>query len=373
MDIFFVYYGTAGSSGLYMDEIYNALNKNYKIMMFVNYYYPFKMSNAKKIFFKYTEKHEDNVFLKYLNGNLRKVVRIIELILGYVYILFHLIKYKPKVLNYSLINLPLSQYFIKIVKKFFPGVKIILTCHDVEPYSSTKIINYDYIYKISDFLLVHNKASENILIDKYKVNKEKIRFHDFPLMDLSKIEEPISINLRNTTKFLFIGYIREEKGVDLLIEAWESLRNFEKANLTIAGFLPSEVHIDFSQISKFTNVELIIKRLSDKEYAQLVSDSDFVILPYKQVGNSGVLSTIASFNKIVIASDLPTFKESKLISSDLLFENNNIEELCNIIKKCTKLNKDQIDYYKNEQRRELERMVSEFNDSVNLVYRTIIE
>ncbi|GHV04230.1 hypothetical protein FACS189416_2110 [Bacteroidia bacterium] len=53
-NIFHIYYGTQGNGGLYLDEIYSALNfAGFKQKVFVSYYYPFNY--GEKVFFRKTD------------------------------------------------------------------------------------------------------------------------------------------------------------------------------------------------------------------------------------------------------------------------------------------------------------------------------
>lgn len=335
MDIFHIYCNTAGNSGLYMQEIYEALKCRYSQIIFVNYYYPFTDKDIKRIFFKFTEIDENNKFNKYFNAFFRKVIRITELVIGYTKTLIFINKYKPRIINLSLTNMPFTIEYLWLIRRVSPNSKIIITCHDVLPYKSTSYINYDKIYNTSDYLLVHNKTSKEILLNSFNQDENKVLKHEFPLMDLSKIksnENVVNYTDKNIKKFLFIGYMREEKGVDVLIKAWEQIGDRNDCKLTIAGFKPQDVKLDFSKIDSFKNVELVIKKLSDKEYINIVQDTDYVIFPYKQVGNSGVLSTIVSLNKIPIVSNLEVFIKNRFTEKEYTFKSENTNDLTELLR-----------------------------------------
>lgn len=69
-----------------------------------------------------------------------------------------------------------------------------------------------------------------------------------------------------------------------------------------------------TRLATYTN-----KKLSDSEYYSVVNDSDYVVFPYLQVGNSGVLSSVISLGKVPVTSKLKTFEESSFVSGSMMF------------------------------------------------------
>src|SRR5699024_1867494 len=135
----------------------------------------------------------------------------------------------------------------------------------------TSRIKYQEIYDYADFLIVHTQNAINILKELYKVNANKILYHPFPIIDLSLLRKHESKeHKKEQPNFLFIGVIRQEKGVQNLIDAWERLGPSFPAQLHIAGFKPDDVQIDTNKINNFPNVKLTIRSLSDMEYFDAV-------------------------------------------------------------------------------------------------------
>lgn len=374
MDIFHIYYGTAGNSGIYTNEIFNGLNNKYSQLLFVNHYYPFNNKEAKKVFFKYTEKHENNRW-KLRSKLIRKLLRMLELFKGYFIVLKDVQKHKPKLINYNLINLPGCNLLFNLVRLISPNTKIMVTCHDVKAFSSTSLINYHKVYKKADYLLVHNEISSKVLKNEFNIEDEKIIEHDFPLMDLGTLSVDKSYSAKSDTiiKFLFIGSIRKEKGVSLLIDAWSKIGDLPSVQLTIAGQISDEVHLNFDRIQRFKNVELKLDRLNDNEYYKLIKDTDFVIFPYTQIGNSGVLSTIVNMNCIIISSDLEYFIENPYVYNELTFKSGNHEELYSLINKTINLSFEERNQYLVKTREAVEQHKSAFKENIVKSYTKVLK
>lgn len=374
-NIVHIHVNSAGNSGLYVHQIFNALESIGEQTIFVNKYYPFGGDNVRKRFFPLTERCEYNphgVFLKF--NLLRKVIRLLELICTNIRILLYVYKKKPEIINYSLTNMPGIIPFLNAIRKVSRKSKIVITCHDVNPFASTTHLNYKKIYDIADYLLVHNDYSKRQLTDIYHQRKEKIIFHTFPLLDLSLLgNKKVNIAEEKKIKILFIGAMRQEKGVDFLVNTWQRFGENFDYELTIAGYKPSEVKIDFSKIGYLKNVKLLIGHLSDDEYASLIADTDYVIFPYIQVGNSGVLSTIASMRKVPITSQLPVFLESGYVSKQLTFPVGDANALLSLLNNLIEIDAHQYEEFANKVEYEFRRIASIFSDEVKSLYKRIIE
>lgn len=313
--IYHIYWGTSGNSGLYLDEIYQVLKKEgISQKVFVNYYYPFDYGD--KIFFK----RGDIAMSKY-KGKIRKFFQLQEVICGYVKILYVSRRDRPELINYSHVGQSyfFIPWFLKMLKKV-SDAKLMITCHDVNPHSIGKgeMTNRYKIFHTADYLLVHTEKSIEELHDVFDIDKSKVYIHPFPLMDLSKLTKDC-LNPYTPTDFLFIGHLRKDKGIEFLLESWpEFHRIFPKAKLRICGQCLPGIHFDQNLLEK-CNVEFNLRYISDDEYYHYVKAAKYVVLPYLQGTNSGIISTVLSLGTDVITSDLPMFTQNPLVSKENTF------------------------------------------------------
>lgn len=329
IDILHIYSGTSGYSGIYIDEIYRSLKNEFNQEVIVNAYFPYNY--GKKIYYRYSDLCKSpNLFS---GKKIRLYVRFMELFYALVYSFMYILFHKVAIVNYSLISsLKIEIYFLKSLK-IFTSSKVIITCHDVIPFQTgystyqKDMSNRLKFYSLADKLIVHNQYSKDTLISKYKINENKIVCFPFPLMRLDKLYTTYFEKKNKKIRFSFIGHLRKEKGIDLLIEAWSIFFSDQKnAELIIAGNLPKGFNFNFDKI-RGMNFTLINRFLFNKEYAELILESDFIVLPYIAGTNSGIPSSVFSLNRLIIASNINLFKDGVLIPYEFLFEANNIDSL----------------------------------------------
>jgi O-antigen/teichoic acid export membrane protein/glycosyltransferase involved in cell wall biosynthesis len=91
-------------------------------------------------------------------------------------------------------------------------------------------------------------------------------------------------------RFLFVGKIAEYKGVEDLIIAFSQLPAGVRASLTIAGACPDPDHA--ARLRELTGatpgpVTLRLEHIPENELAQLFTDADAVVLPFRRITTSG--------------------------------------------------------------------------------------
>lgn len=377
IDILHIYSGTSGNAGLYLDEIYKSLRNNYNQQVIVSAYYPFNY--GKKIFYKYSDLGNN---LRYrFKGKLRHYIRFFELCFSCIYIYFFLLFNKVKVINYSLItNIFVERWLLFFIKKTF-RIKLLITCHDVLPFATyssfeKELIKKSKFFDLADALIVHNENSILDLKKFYRIDKQKIIKFPFPVMDLTHFlsSKPENVNSAGNEliTFGFVGHLRKEKGIAILIEAWEIFFSKEKkVELIIAANVPRTISFDFKEIKK-KNLTLIEKYVSDNEYIEILSKCDFLILPYKRGTNSGIPSSALTVNTLVITSDIPLFNNMPYILDCLKFNSENVDSLVKVLEFARGLEKEVRNGLINESKILLKEFRKEFNKQITLVFNRLL-
>jgi glycosyltransferase involved in cell wall biosynthesis len=103
---------------------------------------------------------------------------------------------------------------------------------------------------------------------------------------------------------LCFGLMRPYKGIDLLLEAW---RGIEDAELWIAG--APRMDITALRASAPPRVRFVPRFIGDDELPAYFRRADLVVLPYREIDQSGVLFTALAFGKPLLLSDVGGFPE----------------------------------------------------------------
>lgn len=127
-------------------------------------------------------------------------------------------------------------------------------------------------------------------------------------MDVSVAREKIGISSTKKT-LLFFGLIRDYKGLDLLLDAFNSLDG--SYQLLIVGEVYSKLDLYQSKIDQSPNKERIHflnKYIQDSEVNLYFSAADLCVLPYRTATQSGITATSFHFDVPILATNVGGFK-----------------------------------------------------------------
>lgn len=145
--------------------------------------------------------------------------------------------------------------------------------------------------------------------------------HETMLLYERDCELSIPLDLSKPT-FLFYGFIRTYKGLDLLKEAHSLLsKEYDKFNLIIAGGGSDPT---LSYFEKQKNCFVINRFMTDEELMKLNRICSVVVLPYKSASQSGIILTSFMFGNPIIATNVGALAETiKDEYNGLIVEPNN--------------------------------------------------
>ena len=243
-------------------------------------------------------------------------------------------------------DLFISQYWMTffgpaiggVQKKLEKGTKRISILHNVIPHEKRFFDSY-----ANKSFLKHN---EGFVVLSDAVLKDLLTI--VPGAKYLRIDHPVynqfgdkrerndalkSLNLSIDKKYLlFFGFIRDYKGLDLLLKSMVGLP--EEYELIVAG----EIYGSFDKYQQIIDKEKIAKRvhlfsqyIPDDEVTTYFSASDVCILPYKNATQSGITAISHHFDLPIIATDVGGLKETILHEKTGLMIQPNSEELKNAI------------------------------------------
>ena len=199
-------------------------------------------------------------------------------------------------------------------KLFLPKGKVVMACHNVStPKGATKSrlarINTGFVLRNFRNIQVFSKSQRQVLESRYK--GKNVLEAPLALKDYGSPETSQTVEDKGFVRFLNFGIIRDYKRVDLLIEAACLLyeRGFRNFRISIAGSCP-EWEEKYAAAVKYPEVfELDIRRIPNDEVANLFAVSDYFVMPYQDIAQSGAITVAFQYNVPVIVSDIPQFRE----------------------------------------------------------------
>lgn len=198
-----------------------------------------------------------------------------------------------------------------IVNRF--GFKKVLTIHDVSDFrGGGSAIPRKYILSSFDHFIVHNDFSRRQLEEIHDGQNISVIPHGHYLHSVNEL--PYVPDATKPLQLLFFGQIKKVKGLDVLLTAMGRVTEERPdVHLTIAGKVWHDDLAHYENLIEEMNLrEHVTAHFSfipNDEVAEYFQKADAVVLPYRQIYQSGVLLLSMSYGRAVITSDLEPFSE----------------------------------------------------------------
>jgi D-inositol-3-phosphate glycosyltransferase len=210
------------------------------------------------------------------------------------------------------------------------GKKIVFTAHNVNAAERDGVdsllnrLTLRIQYRFTDHIFVHTDSMKKQLVHSFGIDPDKVTVIPFgvgdmvPQTELTSMEAKRKLGLSGSDRtILFFGRIVGYKGLDLLVDAFGRIASHDRSyRLIIAGEPIKEsaqhwedIHKVIESSSMREQVVQEIRYLADDEVETYLKAADVLILPYKQIYQSGVLFMSHNFGLPVIATDVGAFRE----------------------------------------------------------------
>jgi glycosyltransferase involved in cell wall biosynthesis len=205
------------------------------------------------------------------------------------------------------------------------GANLVYTAHNVFPHDRRRI---DFflkmcVYKCSHRIIAHSDFIKRQLITHFNIRDAAIEIIPHGNFDAHLPAESVTVKQAreylslgdNDHVMLFFGIIRENKGLELLLDAFELASVHDaQLKLLIAGE-PQSLELDRSFRSRISQIEASGRIVYHPRFVPLnavpyyFTAADIVVLPYRTIYHSGVLHAAFSFARPVITTNVGDFKE----------------------------------------------------------------
>lgn len=270
-----------------------------------------------------------HVVYKYQKKNASYLKKAYNLLRFYFLQSAHLLFSKKRVIHFQW----LDRYYVtdRILLPLLTrlrGHKMVFTVHNVNAGKRDKRDSYynrftlHMVYNLSNHLIVHTPASKNELIEEFNVDPNKISIikhgmnNKVTVKGLNQLEARKEFNIDQQKKvILFFGNIDYYKGLDILLDSLIYLPESLKKDivLLIAGNYKSVEYISNIRVSienSPINNQIIshIKFINDTDIERYFMAADCIVLPYRDIYQSGVLFMAYNFGLPCLATRVGNFE-----------------------------------------------------------------
>lgn len=215
--------------------------------------------------------------------------------------------HRPDTLYVNALGMPWLAF---MVRALFPPQKVVWAVHDVQDHHFKKLHHPQTLYRkflFNAFPRFHflSKGQETAfqrLLPGKTTHYAPLAPTDFGPRSAAPSERPF--------RFLFFGFIAPRKGVDVLIDATEELhrRGVVDFRVAIAGKCPDWAPYQ-ARIRTPELFELDIRPVPNDVVRDLYSGAHWLVMPYRDITQSGPMSLAMNYSVPTISSDLDGFRE----------------------------------------------------------------
>jgi len=222
-------------------------------------------------------------------------------------------QFKPDILHFETFGLRTigMLFYLKAFKN------VCITIHDPVPHTgedSWKVTlprTFMFGLPVKKKYLFYSQFAKQQFEEHYKKQKQHkaMVLQMSPYSFLKKLVKPADQVQKKY--ILFFGRLSPYKGIDDLLNAMPTVfKEFPNEQLVIAGKAVHGFDIDDEIVNKYrNNITILDKHIPNDELAILIQEAKFIVCPYKDATQSGVLMTAFGLNTPVIATKVGSFPE----------------------------------------------------------------
>jgi glycosyltransferase involved in cell wall biosynthesis len=250
------------------------------------------------------------------HGSRSRIVKGARYIASLMRLILRIRRQRPDIVHWQFTELPIADLMTMGAIRLL-GVPQVYTAHELLPWSASRYDQrlFSGVYRVVDRVIVHNADQQAELTRRFRVGPAKARLAplgDYALFatpDLSQAAARSSLDLpAGRPVALFFGTIRPAKGLDVLLGAWATVaKRAPEALLLVTGkpFKGLDTTVITSQIRDLgiqQNVVTRFEQVDPTDTNAYYRAADVVVLPYHDIGTSGVLRYAYNSARPVIAT-----------------------------------------------------------------------
>ena len=196
---------------------------------------------------------------------------------------------------------------------YLKSKKVIIALHDPVPHSGEDnwredVPNFVFYRMAKAFIFYSGFAASQF---KQFYSQIKVPSYAIKLQPYTFIRKYLDVKKPEGNTILFFGRLSYYKGIDILLQAIPLvLEKYPNEKFMIAGKPAFGYEVDQAIVNRYhNNIEVISRYLSTQELVTLIEHAKFIVCPYRDATQSGVLMTSFAAGKMVVATDVGSFPE----------------------------------------------------------------
>jgi glycosyltransferase involved in cell wall biosynthesis len=226
-----------------------------------------------------------------------------ERIPALVKIISKIIAFRPHLVNIQEEEGTFAIWVTRIIARLY---KTILTVHDPVPHSGTdlayvtqNLINRSITRQLVTSFHVHGHYCYTQLVNQIGLDRPILNAPHGVIL----VPEPHELCTSQVGRILMFGRMEAYKGLEILLDAADILRERSiKFKLIFAGRGPELDRLS-SRLMQHNDIEVLKRFLTPAEAIEQFQKASFVVLPYLNATQSGVLAASFANSRPAIASD----------------------------------------------------------------------
>lgn len=211
--------------------------------------------------------------------------------------------------EYDIVHLTrLPQWFE--VSFFKLRHKVVLSVHDPIPHSGhnwkNKLLTNcvrRITFSLFNNFIIFNEAQKKLFVDRYKLKKKNIISSKLSCYTCLQSIKPDEKNVPLEKYILFTGRITKYKGLQYLLPAFRRVHEvYPELRLVVAG--NGTFCFDVEDYERCDYIEFRNRFIPDKELIALIKHCIFLVCPYTDATQSGVIMSAFAFGVPVLATDV---------------------------------------------------------------------
>jgi glycosyltransferase involved in cell wall biosynthesis len=225
---------------------------------------------------------------------------------------------RPDIIHWQFTELPVADLLAMVAIRAF-GIPQAYTAHELLPWTASRHHRrlFRLLYGLVDAVVVHNEDQKADVIRGFAVDPAKVHvaplggYALFTAPDLPQTDARAKLGVSDDVPVaLFFGTIRPSKGLEVLLEAWALVApTMPEALLLVTGkpYKGLDTAATTSQIDDLgigTSVRTRFEQVDPAEANDYYRAADVIVLPYHDIGTSGVLRYAYDSARAVIATSV---------------------------------------------------------------------